>query len=285
MKLNPSEIKNAKRLIRMAFEEDQISQDVTTRFFVPAASRSVALIHAKQAGVLAGVETAVLVFKTLNPKLKTQILRQDGSLVRKNDVVLRVSGPLRSILSAERTALNFLGHLSGVATLTHEYSKIARAKKIHIMDTRKTTPGFRLLEKYAVRCGGGRNHRSSLEGAAFIKDNHWRYENPENWKAALKKLKEMGKELVVEVENERQFSRALELKPHVILFDNLSPQVLRRLCLKVRKSGVQPRPLCEASGGIHLGNIRRYLPTGIDRISVGAITHSAASLDFSLEIL
>lgn len=285
MKLNKAELKNAKHLIKAAFQEDGVTKDITSRLFVPARLNAKGVILAKEKGMLSGGEVAKEVFKALDSRLKVQQKKPDGSKVKKNDVVLSVSGPLRSVLSAERTALNFIGHLSGIATLTQEFVRQANSKKIKIMDTRKTTPAFRLLEKYAVRCGGGHNHRLSLEGTVFIKDNHWQYQDPKGWDKAIRDLKKIKKELVVEVENAAQLKRAWKIKPDVVLFDNVHPTVVKEMVRRIRRAKVVPRPKVEASGGIHLNNIRAYARSGADRISIGALTHSATNLDFSLKIL
>jgi nicotinate-nucleotide pyrophosphorylase (carboxylating) len=285
MELNAQELKNARRLIKAAFQEDGVSKDITSRLFVPRHLKARAVIQAKEKGMLSGGEVAKQVFKMLDKKLKVQLKKSDGSKVKKNDIVLSISGPLRSILSAERTALNFLGHLSGIATLTQEFVRQAKTRKIKIMDTRKTTPAFRLLEKYAVRCGGGHNHRLSLEGTVFIKDNHWQYQDPKSWNKALQDLKRIKKELVVEVENDNQLKRAWKLKPDVILFDNLHPSIVKRLVRRIKRTKVVPKPQVEASGGIHLDNIRSFARSGADRISIGALTHSATNLDYSLTVL
>jgi len=295
------EWQSAKRLIGTALEEDRTREDVTVRSLVPQTLNSRAEIKAKETGVLSGVGIAREVFRSLDPKLKVQIVRRDGQAVRKNDRVLQITGPTRAILSAERTALNFLGHLSGIASLTHKFVKRARPYGVRVLDTRKTTPGLRLIEKYAVRCGGGVNHRNSLADAVFIKDNHWkilsspslgkpspldiRSEGTPPNRRLLRILKKLDQELIVEVENDRQLKRALVLKPDVILFDNMTPKVLKKFCSKVRKMRLKPRPQLEVSGGVTLDTVRAYAASGVDRISVGALTHSARSLNFSLEVL
>ena len=283
MKLNTKELKNAKEIIRKAFIEDEVSQDVTSKLFVPSDVKVKAVIRAKEDGVLAGVTIAKQVFYSLDPKLRIQEKICDGDKLTKNKAVLTITGSLRSVLSAERTALNFLGHLSGVATLTSQFIKAANSKHVKIMDTRKTAPGLRALEKYAVRCGGGVNHRMSLAGSVFIKDNHWLYGDVINWDKPLKKIKQSKKELIVEVETETQLKRALDLNPNVILLDNMTPVRLKQISKRIKR--LKKCPELEASGGINLGNIARYAKSGVDRISIGALTHSASNLDFSLEVL
>ncbi len=282
MKLSKKEIKNAKDLIQSAFKEDRVFQDATAKLFIPKNIQAEGILLAKESGVLSGAEIAKLVFRMFDKKLSVMIRIQDGTSIRKGDIVLTVRGSLRSILSAERTVLNFLGHLSGITTSTSRFVKQAGSKKIKIMDTRKTTPGFRYLEKYAVRAGGGCNHRLSLEGSVFIKDNHWKYRDPKNWQKALERVKKTKKELIVEIENETQLNQALKLKPNVLLLDNVSPAQIKVFKKKIQN--LKKKPALEASGGVTFKNIKAYAASGVDRISVGALTHSAVNLDFSLEI-
>jgi len=281
-KLTGDDVASAKTLIALAFKEDKVRQDVTTGLFIPKQARAKTRLLAVESGIVAGGVIAQMVFKMIDPKLKVVIKKVDGKLVRKGVVVLTAEGSLRSILTAERTALNFLGHLSGVATLTHQYSAKVKPYGVKILDTRKTTPGFRLLEKYAVRCGGGVNHRLSLKDTAFIKDNHWRYQNASRWTQARKKLAQSKTELIIEVETLSQLKRALTFNPNVILLDNRTPKQLKSLVKKIHV--LFKRPQIEASGGITLKNLVSIARTGVDRISVGALTHSVKSLNFSLEV-
>jgi len=286
-------------LLRMALREDLGTGDLTTEALVPAKLRGEAGILAQEAGILSGGKVAAEIFRFRDPSLRVRLLRRDGSRIRKGEGVIRISGRVRSILEAERVALNFLGHLSGIATLTHSFVERIKGTKAKIFDTRKTTPLWRGLEKYAVRCGGGENHRQGLWDEILVKDNHWkailglgrRYPG-----CPLEKIirRKGPKQIVeIEVENLRQLASLLEgtLVPDRILLDNFPVRQLRRAVLFVRgldwvlrrRYGLRlKRPELEASGGIHLGNVRKVALTGVDRISVGRLTHSAPALDFSL---
>jgi len=285
MKMRPEEKQAAERLIRLDLREDCVKQDITTKLFVGSHIHAKALVRSKEKGVIAGSAIAKDAFLFVNRAVKVKTHKKDGKTIARDEVVMTITGPLASILPGERVALNFLGKLSGVASLTRKYYEKTKPYRVELMDTRKTTPGLRALEKYAVRCGGGINHRHSLEEVAFIKDNHWRYMDHKHWLRARDRLRRLRKHLIVEAQNERQLKHAMELKPNVILFDNLSPKVIQRYCKKVKGHRLRPRPLLEASGGINLDNIKSYAAAGIDRISVGALTHSALTHDFTLEIL
>jgi nicotinate-nucleotide pyrophosphorylase (carboxylating) len=285
MPLKADEWRSARRLIRQALKEDNARHDITTRLFVSPKSSAKTVIIAKEEGVISGAPISREVFLKMDPRLCVTLNVKDGTVVKKGDVVMTITGPLAPILSSERTALNFLGHLSGVATLTHKFVKQSRPYKVPILDTRKTTPGWRLLEKYAVRCGGGVNHRYCLRDVAFIKDNHWRYRHLVSWKKAIREIKKLRKRLIVEVETEQELKEAMKLRPYVILFDNIEPQRLKKFCRKAHAMmKFKPRALLEASGGINLRNVRSYAASGIDRISCGALTHAACHLNFSLDI-
>jgi nicotinate-nucleotide pyrophosphorylase (carboxylating) len=285
MPLTAQEWKSTEWLVKQALDEDNAYHDITTRFFVPPKLQTKTVIYAKERGVLSGAPIARAVFLKLDPKLRVTLNQKDGSLLKKDQIIMTIEGRLAPILSAERTALNFLGHLSGVASLTRQFIDETKPYTVEVLDTRKTTPGWRLLEKYAVRCGGGKNHRYCLKDVAFIKDNHWRYRKASEWKQAVQSIKRLGKKLIIEVENEKQLREAMRLKPYVILFDNTTPQGLKALCKKARAMKVSPMPLLEASGGINLKNVRAYAASGVDRLSCGALTHAACHLNFSLEIL
>ena len=203
---------------------------------------------------------------------------QDGSILRKGDVVVRIQGSLQSILKVERVALNFLGRLSGIATLTHKFVKEVKGLPVDIMDTRKTIPGFRFLEKYAVKSGGGKNHRFGLYDGVLIKENH--LIATKGVRSALETIqKKLKKKMTVEVEvkNFKEVKEALEAKADIILLDNFSVSDVKEALALIGK-----RALTEVSGGIHLQNVRRYAETGVNRISIGALTHSAPNFDFSL---
>jgi len=267
-------------LIQHALEEDLWGQgDVTSQSIFAPADEASAMIVAKAEGVLAGAEIAAAVFEIVNPMVEVQILHMDGDELTKRSAVLKVHGPTVDLLIAERTSLNFLGHLSGIATATHHLVKAIEGTKAHIVDTRKTTPGLRALEKYAVRCGGGLNHRYGLYDAVLIKDNHIAAVGSP--REALRRAKARSGHLVkieIEVGSFDQLPEVLEEGADVIMLDNMTPdQVHEAVCI------IDGRAKVEASGGITLETARAYAEAGVDLISVGWITHSAPRLDLSLE--
>jgi nicotinate-nucleotide pyrophosphorylase (carboxylating) len=269
-------------LIDLALAEDIGSGDVTVRHFTSPGRRSHARIIAKQAGVLAGIETAQEVFRRVDPAIVVTIVVPDGSLLAAGDEVLRIAGPTGSILTAERTVLNFLQRLSGVATQTRRYVDLIAGTGVRLLDTRKTTPGFRALEKAAVRAGGGHGYRMGLHDKVMVKDNHLAGGlNAESIVAGVKAAKAAGLSVEVEADTLDQV-RQFALVPgiDVILLDNMSIKDMREAVL-LRPAGVE----LEASGGITLENIRAIADTGVNFISVGALTHSAPALDLSLEII
>ena len=269
-------------LIRLAFEEDIGQEDVTSRLLVDPNLCAKAEVVSKSEGILCGMfllEKICAWPERLNAApLMTKSDFQDGSILRKGDVVVRIQGSLQSILKVERVALNFLGRLSGIATLTHQFVKEVKGLSVDIMDTRKTIPGFRFLEKYAVKIGGGKNHRFGLYDGVLIKENH--LIATKGVRSALETIqKKLKKKMTVEVEvkNFKEVKEALEAKADIILLDNfLISDVKEALAL------IGKRALTEVSGGIHLQNVRRYAETGVNRISIGALTHSAPNFDFSL---
>lgn len=247
-------------------------------------------IIAKEPGVLAGIFVSMAAFKLLDPKIKFMPLIRDGKTFRANAVISRVEGDVRSILSAERVALNFLSRLSGIATLTSQFVAKIRPYKAKILDTRKTTPGLRSLEKYAVAAGGGHNHRSGLYDQILIKDNHLKAACYD-WARIHSALKAGEKRRVVtevEVANIREFKEALKCRPDIIMLDNMSLKEIKK-AVKLRDSlsaiGHRPSTKLEVSGGVSLNNIRTIAATRVDMISVGALTHSFKPIDFSMEII
>ena len=273
-----------KGIIRQALREDSAAQDITTRALVPPHARASAVIIAKEDMCVCGLELVQGVYAALDKKVRCTTLVKDGAEVSRGRKLIALKGPARSILSGERVALNFLGHLSGVATLTRRYVRRIQGARAEIYDTRKTTPGLRELEKYAVRCGGGHNHRTDLASMALIKDNHRMVMRRTAIEEVVKKIKSRTRKTVmVEVDTVAQFKRALKSGADVILVDNMKPSYVRS-CLKLRNAQKRKTPLIEASGGITLDNVAHYAATGIERISIGALTHSAASADVSLEL-
>jgi len=275
-------------LIKRALVEDAAGRDITSRAVLPPEARIRAAIIAKQRGVAAGVKMAALTFTTLDPSLRCALKRRDGAALANGQTILTVEGRARSIFAAERTALNFLGHLSGIATLTRRYVERVRGTRAKIFDTRKTLPGLRHLEKCAVASGGGVNHRSDLAAAILIKTNHlrvvsgrWSVDGDSIREAATRARKAVGRRFVeIEVTNIREFTAALRAKPDALLLDNWTLRAIRR-AVKLRNHS----PLLEVSGGVTLSNVRAIARTGVDRISIGRLTHSAPSLDVSLKVI
>ena len=272
-----------RRLVEAALAEDIGSGDWTTRWTVPEETRASARVIAKAHGVLAGIEVAREVFRQVDPMLEIDVRVSDGGGVAPGEEVLRLRGSAWSILSGERVALNFLQRLSGVASLTRQYVDRVEGTGVRILDTRKTTPGLRRLEKAAVRAGGGTNHRAGLYDMVLIKENHIAAAG--GITAAVQAVRRQNAEgLSVEVEttNLDEVQEALAAGVDIILLDNMGSELLRRAVELVRGSGQEVRT--EASGGIDLDTVRGVAETGVDLISVGALTHSAPALDLSLLI-
>ncbi|MBA3333535.1 MAG: carboxylating nicotinate-nucleotide diphosphorylase [Actinobacteria bacterium] len=266
------------RVVYAALAEDVGAGDVTTEATVDADAVGTAELILKEGGIVCGLAAAEAVFRALDPDLRFEALVEDGTPVERMTVVAVVSGPLRAILTGERVALNFLGRLSGIGTLTRRYVDAVAGTGVAILDTRKTTPGLRLLEKHAVVCGGGRNHRFGLDDAVLVKDNHLAAVG--SIRAAVVRLRG-ATDLPIEVECDTlaQVSQALEANVDAILLDNMTPdELVASVAL------AQGRARLEASGGVTLESIRTIAETGVDEISIGALTHSARSLDVSLEL-
>lgn len=293
MRFSPEEAAACQGLVEMGLAEDlgspaaDWSADVSTKIVRHAdpGPPGRAVFVARAAGVVAGLEAAEMVYRTARtPLIKFQALVEDGTSVNPGDRLAEVTGVVDFILTGERTALNFLQHLSGVATLTKRYVDAIAGLPCKILDTRKTIPGWRLLQKYAVRCGGGHNHRMGLHDLALIKDNHiaamggW---NPglvgmfESLKRQLRTL------LEIEVESLAQLEVVLRAGPDMVLLDNMSTDEMRK-AVRMRNEKA-PKVLLEASGGVNLQTVRAIAETGVDRISIGALTHSAPALDIALD--
>jgi nicotinate-nucleotide pyrophosphorylase (carboxylating) len=266
------------RVVYAALAEDVGAGDVTTEATVAPDATGEAELLVREPGVVCGLEAAEAVFAALDGEIRFEALVDEGAAVDGGVVVARVSGSLRAILTGERTALNFLGRLSGIATLTRRYVDAVEGTNAAILDTRKTTPGLRALEKHAVACGGGRNHRLALDDGVLVKDNHLRAAGSID--VAVERLRD-STPLPVEVECDTldQVSEALAAGADALLLDNMSIDELRAA---VALAGHRVR--LEASGGVTLDNVREVAETGVDEISVGALTHSARSLDVSLEL-
>jgi nicotinate-nucleotide pyrophosphorylase (carboxylating) len=265
-------------VVRAALAEDVGEGDLTTEGVVPADLRCRAELVLEEPGVVSGVPAARAVFCALDPSVRLESLLEEGSHVKEVPARLaEIEGSARAILTGERTALNLLGRLCGIATLTARYVGLVEGTGTTILDTRKTTPGLRSLEKYAVSCGGGVNHRLGLHDAILLKENHLRIAG--GIAPAVAALRN-GQPIEVEAETLAEVAEALESGVERILLDNMTPEEVRRSV-----ELVAGRVELEASGGISLGNVRAYAETGVDFISVGALTHSARSLSVSLELL
>jgi nicotinate-nucleotide pyrophosphorylase (carboxylating) len=268
-------------LLRAALREDLGSAgDLTTRFFVPRGKTISARVVSREAGVVCGLEIAAAAFRACAPDARVRALVADGARVRPGQAVMTVSGG-RGLLTAERTALNFLQRMSGVATLTRAYADRVRGTRAKILDTRKTLPGWRALDKYAVACGGGVNHRMGLYDAAMVKDNHYLGGRLEEGARELRR-KHPKAQLIIECDTLAQAEKALAVKPDVLLLDNMPPKILRAAIRRLRE--LAPRVQLEISGGVNLKTVRALAKLGPDRISIGRLTHSAPALDLGLDL-
>lgn len=271
-------------LIEQALAEDLGKGDVTTDALIPGDQQGSATIRAKSNGFLAGAEVARQVFFKVDPELKATILMQDGAALKSGDAIARVEGRIASILKAERTALNFLQHLSGIATETARYVEAIKGLPVRIVDTRKTIPGLRMLEKHAVLMGGGKNHRMRLGDGILIKDNHLKMLRRQGLGmkeiiAQARARSTAGLKIEVEVKSAEEAVEAADAGADIIMLDNMSIDDMRKT-VKLIKG----RCLIEASGGVHLETVRAIAETGVDIISVGALTHSPKALDINMKL-
>ncbi len=278
--MSPSEIRTA---VKSALAEDIGRGDVTTLATVPKALAFRAVLRAREPLVVAGLEFAKAAFLQLSSSVRVEYLVHDGTHVGRGDRLLRLTGPARAILTAERVALNYVQHLSGIATLTAQFVAALKGTRAQILDTRKTTPGWRRFEKYAVACGGGKNHRFGLFDLVLIKDNHLaalQAEKPNAVAAAIQRARKRYPRLKVEVEADtlEQAAQAVEAGADILLLDNMTPAQLRQ-AVKIAKGRAQT----EASGGVRLDTVRAIADSGVDFISVGALTHSARAVDIGLD--
>lgn len=289
MSFTPEETETCHRLARLAADEDlDATGDATSHVLIPAERIGAAILVARQPGVLAGLPAAELTFNYVDPTLLIERLRPDGSPIQPDDRLAVISGRARSILAGERTALNFVQRLSGIATQTRRYVDAVAGLDAQIFDTRKTTPGWRLLEKYAVRQGGGYNHRIGLYDGILIKDNHLAalagHNDPITEAVRLAREKHgTNLPLEIEVDTLAQLDTALKARPDIVLLDNMPLADLREAVR--HRQEIAPAVLLEASGGVTLETVRAIAETGVDRISVGALTHSAPALDIALDYL
>ena len=272
-------------LLRSSLAEDIGSGDITTETVVPATQRARGDVIAKAPLILAGIELFAEVFLLLDPTAEAEIRSHDGEELVHGQIPVRVTATARALLTGERVALNLLQRLSGVATLTRHFVRSIAGTSAQIVDTRKTTPGLRMLEKYAVRVGGGHNHRRDLGEAVLIKENHIRLAGGVG--AALQAAqaaKSRAKWIEIEVTNLEELRDALAHGADMVLLDNMSPPLVRRAVEQVRSYDQGRKIRTEASGGITLGNVREFAEAGVDWISIGALTHSAPAMDLSFEI-
>jgi nicotinate-nucleotide pyrophosphorylase (carboxylating) len=286
-----------KEIVQLAIKEDIGAGDITSKIFIPEGSESEGLLIAKETGIIAGLPVARYVLSQIDKDLLLTLSIEDGSRVEKGAVIASVKGLTLSLLSAERLVLNFLQRLSGIATATNKFAEKVRGYKTQILDTRKTTPGWRYLEKYAVKTGGGANHRMGLYDQILIKDNHLKIMNSEKENGDMDSLVRKAREQIadevlieVEVEDLCQIKGVMDAGVDIILFDNMVPSKVNEAVEMVkefensRMAGTGRTILTEASGNITVKNVEEYAKAGVDRISVGMITHSARALDISFDI-
>lgn len=267
-------------LVKAALDEDRAFEDLTSISTVVATRRSRAALVARAPGVIAGVPLALAAFRLLEAHVEIRVDAEDGATVQRGETVLHLRGPARGLLSAERVALNFMQRLSGIATLTARFVEAVKGTKVQIVDTRKTTPGWRDLEKYAVRCGGGRNHRRDLSDAVLIKDNHIAACEGDIAVAITRARAHVPAGILIQVECDTviQVRAAIAGGADALLLDNMANPLMRE-CVQLAKGHCWT----EASGGVQLDSVRGIAETGVDRISVGGITHSAPALDLALD--
>jgi len=288
---NKMHTKFTRKIIKNALEEDIGSGDITSNLTLPKNLQVKARIIVKESGVVAGILVARNVFKTLDKSVKFKALVKDGQRVKKNKALAQIEGKARKILMGERTALNLLSHLSGIATFTKKMVDKTKPYRVKILDTRKTNPDLRYLEKYAVRCGGGHNHRMGLWDMVLIKDNHIQISRDKlNLKRIgdiikkVKNKKPKGIKIEVEVKNLAEFKEALKENPDIIMLDNMSHSTIKKAIRLKKKNPAYKNMQLEVSGGVNLGNVRTIAKTGVDLISIGALTHSTKDLDVSFQI-
>lgn len=282
--------KKLKSIIKSALIEDIGKKDITTETII-GDIKVKAVIISKNEGVIAGLDIANTAFQLVSKNTKFRKLVKDGDKVHKNQILAILDGKAKKILIAERTALNFLSHLSGIATLTSKYAEKIKPYRCKLLDTRKTTPLLREMEKYAVRMGGGHNHRKGLYDMVLIKDNHLKLISYCEIKKVIDSVKKrISKSVKIEVEVDTldSFKKIYDCKADIIMLDNMSPDKMKKAVKWIKKQKALAKSkkiILEASGGINLSNIKEIAKTGVDLISIGEITHSAPALDTSLEII
>ncbi len=266
-------------LINLAINEDKVSQDITSKLSISKKLKCRMFVKSKNEGILFGIHVVKLILKKIDKKIKIKIFKSDGNKLKKGTIVLSLEGKAQSILKSERAILNFLGHLSGIASETNRLVKKTKIYKTKICCTRKTIPGLRYLQKQAIKIGGGHNNRYDLQEEIFVKDNH--HIDKLNFRDKIKLIKKRdrtNKKINVEVDNIKQLKQIVDLKIDRILLDNFSPTILKR-ALKIIPNKIET----EASGNITPKNVLKYAKTGVNRISLGYLTHSVKNFNFSLE--
>ncbi len=283
MPLNKAYVRS---IVKAALKEDAAQRDITSLSFIPKDAFVEACIIAKEPGVVCGAEVSEEVFKCFDKNTRVKILKKDSASVKANEKVLLIRGYARSVLSCERVALNFLSYLSGISSQTRKAVDKTRSKNIRILDTRKTTPILRILEKYAVLTGGGKNHRLDLSDQYLVKENHLDVVNSTCGHGVFLSRKN-NVPFEIEVQSLSELKSALLCQPDIVMLDNFSVGDIKQSLMILNKifPNKTRRPLIELSGGINLDNISKYAIKGIDFISLGSLTHSARALDFSLDIL
>ncbi len=278
----------ARLLTKLSLQEDLHDRgDITSLSTIPEVLNASVNIASRQAGIVSGLPVLPLVFEELPGPVTWTIHRQDGESVERGTLLATISGPVRSLLTGERTVLNFMTHLSGIATRTAEFVRLVQGTKAVILDTRKTLPGYRLLQKYAVRCGGGTNHRMGLYDGILIKDNHLAARGESSCAAAVADARkymarfDRKAKIEIEVDSLEQLRDALNATPEIVLLDNMSPALMRE-AVEIRDA-TSPSTLLEASGGVSLETVRAIAESGVDRISVGSLTHSSPALDLGFD--
>ncbi|MEA3307877.1 MAG: carboxylating nicotinate-nucleotide diphosphorylase [Elusimicrobiota bacterium] len=276
------------KTIRLALKEDISTGDITTNVFVPSKYRFRGIITAKEKGVLCGIDIAKKAFQIMDSKAKFKVYAKDGVSIKKGQKLMQVEGS-RKILTAERTALNFLQRLSGIATFTSKFAKELKKGKTYIYDTRKTTPGLRIFEKYAVKCGGGKNHRMGLYDAFLIKDNHIAALGANPYSALEKKIDLIRKKyknykIEIEAKTINQVEKFILLNVDIIMLDNMTFAQMKKAIKIIRRKKKGKIPEVEISGNVNLSTLRKLSALSPERISAGSLTHSAPSLDISFNI-
>lgn len=278
----------ARLLTKLSLQEDLHDRgDITSLSTIPEDLNASVNIASRQAGIVSGLPVLPLVFEELPGPVTWTIHRQDGESVERGTVLATISGPVRSLLTGERTVLNFMTHLSGIATRTAQFVRLVQGTKAVILDTRKTLPGYRLLQKYAVRCGGGTNHRMGLYDGILIKDNHLAARGESSCAAAVADARKYMErfdrkaKIEIEVDSLEQLRDALNATPEIVLLDNMSPVLMREAV--VIRDATSPSTLLEASGGVSLETVQAIAESGVDRISVGSLTHSSPALDLGFD--